>query len=106
MTRSERDVGEAGSAASAARRDTAHCRAPLRRARRRRDRGPATFDGHAEVVESLPADGLQRGARIFHRKFGYGTVAKVEGDRLVIEFDKAGRKKVIAGFVVPADRAE
>ncbi len=75
------------------------------RARRRRDRGQATFDGRAEIVESLPADGLRRGARIFHRKFGYGTVAKVEGDRLDIEFDKAGRKKVIAGFVVPADQA-
>ncbi len=78
----------------------------MARARRRRDRGQATFDGRAEVVESFPTDGLQRGARIFHRKFGYGTVAKVEGDRLVIEFDKAGRKKVIAGFVVPADQAE
>ena len=78
----------------------------MARARRRRDRGQATFDGRAEVVESLPTDGIQRGARIFHRKFGYGTVAKVEGDRLDIAFDKAGRKKVIAGFVVPADQAE
>ena len=46
-----------------------------------------------------------RGERVFHQKFGYGTVAAVEGDRLSISFDVAGEKKVIASFVVPADQA-
>jgi DNA helicase-2/ATP-dependent DNA helicase PcrA len=41
-------------------------------------------------------DGL---VRVFHQKFGYGTVAEVEGDKLEIDFDKAGRKKVIDSFV-------
>jgi DNA helicase-2/ATP-dependent DNA helicase PcrA len=45
------------------------------------------------------------GARIFHRKFGYGSVVAAEGDRLDIAFDKAGAKKVIASFVVPAEQA-
>ena len=43
------------------------------------------------------------GARVFHQKFGYGTVAAVEGDKLAIDFDKAGRKNVVARFVTAAD---
>ena len=45
------------------------------------------------------------GDRVFHQKFGYGTVMGVEGDKLDIEFDKAGGKKVVAKFVMDADRA-
>jgi DNA helicase-2/ATP-dependent DNA helicase PcrA len=45
------------------------------------------------------------GARIFHRKFGYGSVTAAEGDKLDIAFDKAGAKKVISSFVVPAEQA-
>jgi len=47
----------------------------------------------------------REGARVFHQKFGYGSVAAVEGDKLDIDFDKAGAKKVLASFVVPAERA-
>ena len=43
--------------------------------------------------------------RVFHTKFGYGTVRHVEGERLTIAFDKAGEKKVMASFVVPEDQA-
>ena len=43
---------------------------------------------------------------MFHRKFGYGRVTAAEGDKLEIAFDVAGAKKVMASFVVPADRAE
>ncbi|WP_102107570.1 ATP-dependent helicase [Oceaniglobus roseus] len=45
------------------------------------------------------------GDRVFHTKFGYGTVMGIEGDKLDIEFDKAGAKKVVAKFVVDADSA-
>jgi ATP-dependent DNA helicase UvrD/PcrA len=45
------------------------------------------------------------GARVFHQKFGYGGVIAVDGDKLDIDFDKAGTKKVMAGFVVPAEQA-
>ena len=44
------------------------------------------------------------GARVFHQKFGYGSVTAVEGDRLTIDFDKAGRKRVVDSFVTPATR--
>ncbi len=46
------------------------------------------------------------GDRVFHQKFGYGTVAGIEGDKLDIAFDKAGDKKVVARFVVSADAAD
>jgi DNA helicase-2/ATP-dependent DNA helicase PcrA len=49
--------------------------------------------------------GYRAGDRVFHQKFGYGSVAFVEGDRVTISFDKAGEKKVLAAFVVPADQA-
>ena len=59
----------------------------------------------ASDVQHLPAGGYEVGDRVFHQKFGYGLVALVEGERLSIDFDKAGEKKVIAHFVVPADQA-
>jgi DNA helicase-2/ATP-dependent DNA helicase PcrA len=39
------------------------------------------------------------GDRVFHLKFGNGNVRSIEGDKLNISFDKAGDKKVVAGFV-------
>ncbi len=41
------------------------------------------------------------GARVFHQKFGAGTVTGVDDDKLDIEFDKAGAKKVLDRFVDP-----
>ncbi len=45
------------------------------------------------------------GDRVFHDKFGYGYVMEIMGEKLDIEFEKAGSKKVVARFVVPAERA-
>jgi DNA helicase-2/ATP-dependent DNA helicase PcrA len=39
------------------------------------------------------------GARVFHSKFGYGTVAAIEGNKLEIDFEHAGRKRVLDSFV-------
>ena len=39
------------------------------------------------------------GDRVFHQKFGMGTVKRSDGDKLEIGFDKAGEKKVISRFV-------
>ena len=39
------------------------------------------------------------GDRVFHQKFGMGTVKRSDGDKLEIAFDKAGEKKVISTFV-------
>jgi DNA helicase-2/ATP-dependent DNA helicase PcrA len=43
------------------------------------------------------------GERVFHQKFGYGEIMAIEGDKLEIEFDKAGTKKVVARFICGAD---
>ena len=42
---------------------------------------------------------FEPGERVFHQKFGYGRIKSAEGDKLEIEFEKAGRKKVMASFV-------
>jgi DNA helicase-2/ATP-dependent DNA helicase PcrA len=46
-----------------------------------------------------PAGGFGVGARVFHDKFGNGTVVAVDGSKLEIAFDKAGTKKVLDSFV-------
>jgi DNA helicase-2/ATP-dependent DNA helicase PcrA len=42
------------------------------------------------------------GQRVFHSKFGYGQVAEVEGNKLEIDFEHSGRKRVLDSFVSPA----
>lgn len=42
---------------------------------------------------------LSLGQRVFHGKFGYGTIASIEGNKLEIDFEHAGRKKVLDSFV-------
>ncbi len=42
---------------------------------------------------------IEVGARVFHQKFGYGTVTAATDDRLDIDFDKAGSKRVLDRFV-------
>jgi len=42
---------------------------------------------------------LELGQRVFHGKFGYGTIAAIEGNKLEIDFEHAGRKKVLDSFV-------
>ena len=54
------------------------------------------------VSESSAASAYKRGDRVFHLKFGYGSVKGVEGNKLTVSFDKAGEKKVIDSFVEKA----
>jgi DNA helicase-2/ATP-dependent DNA helicase PcrA len=42
---------------------------------------------------------ISLGQRVFHSKFGYGTVAQIEGNKLEIDFEHAGRKRVLDSFV-------
>ncbi|OOG73471.1 ATP-dependent DNA helicase [Sinorhizobium sp. A49] len=39
------------------------------------------------------------GDRVFHMKFGNGNISAIEGNKLTIDFDKAGQKRVLDGFV-------
>jgi len=58
------------------------------------------------VIDATAVSAFSEGDRVFHRKFGYGIVIGIEGDKLEIDFSKAGIKKVVAGFVVDADDAD
>ncbi|SMH60737.1 UvrD-helicase domain-containing protein [Azospirillum agricola] len=60
---------------------------------------------YAVAPRERPDAPFVRGARVFHQKFGYGTVIAVEQDKLAIEFDHSGTKKVMDSFVVAADKA-
>jgi DNA helicase-2/ATP-dependent DNA helicase PcrA len=77
------------------------------RAARRAPQRPPVIEGSAVDVSprSRPAQPYARGARVFHQKFGYGTVVAVDHDKLEVDFEQAGTKKVMDSFVVPADRA-
>ena len=55
------------------------------------------------VIDATAAPAYDAGTRVFHQKFGYGTVTAVEGDKLTIDFEKAGTKNVVARFVTAAD---
>ena len=51
------------------------------------------------VIDAAALSAHGEGDRVFHPKFGAGTVTYVEGDKLDISFDHAGMKKVVARFV-------
>jgi len=57
-------------------------------------RGPAISLGNKG------RDDVTLGQRVFHQKFGYGVIAEIEGNKLEIDFDNAGRKRVLDSFVV------
>jgi DNA helicase-2/ATP-dependent DNA helicase PcrA len=55
----------------------------------------------AEAVSSFVI-----GERVFHQKFGYGEIIAIEGDKLDVEFDHPGSKKIVARWVVPAHQVD
>ena len=61
---------------------------------------PPRIHSRAETVVSNMSDSpYQRGERIFHQKFGYGRIEAIEGNKLTVGFEKAGRKKVLDAYV-------
>jgi DNA helicase-2/ATP-dependent DNA helicase PcrA len=65
-------------------------------------RGPrapsAIFEGSVHR-QATPSSGFHAGTRVFHNKFGPGAVVAVDGPKLTVDFDKAGRKLVMDSFV-------
>ncbi|MCA0015181.1 UvrD-helicase domain-containing protein [Mesorhizobium sp. B292B1B] len=59
-----------------------------------------TIDGElvAKSVADKPSP-FNVGDRVFHQKFGNGNISAIEGNKLTIDFDKAGQKRVLDGFV-------
>jgi DNA helicase-2/ATP-dependent DNA helicase PcrA len=54
------------------------------------------------VATSAETSAFAKGSRIFHQKFGYGRILSVDGNKLTIDFDKAGEKRVLDSFVTAA----
>ncbi|AAV94470.2 UvrD-helicase domain-containing protein [Ruegeria pomeroyi] len=55
------------------------------------------------VIDLAAVASFTLSARVFHQKFGYGSVVGVEGDKVEVAFDKAGLKKVVARFLCAPD---
>ncbi|HWB46031.1 MAG TPA: UvrD-helicase domain-containing protein [Hyphomicrobiaceae bacterium] len=66
---------------------------------RPKGRGPLTLEGELVASSTDPGVGYSTDERVFHEKFGYGRVAEVDGNKLTVDFDKAGRKRVVDSFV-------
>jgi DNA helicase II / ATP-dependent DNA helicase PcrA len=54
------------------------------------------------ITVKKSASSFRAGDRVFHDKFGYGRVDAVDGNKLEIDFETAGRKHVMDSFVQPA----
>jgi DNA helicase-2/ATP-dependent DNA helicase PcrA len=65
-------------------------------------RRPRTIDVWEQPQRPARADAIPVGSRVFHQKFGYGRVTGVDDDRLDIEFDTSGAKRVLDRFVEKA----
>jgi DNA helicase-2/ATP-dependent DNA helicase PcrA len=62
-------------------------------------RPPIEVRASAVSLGNKGRDDLSAGQRVFHGKFGYGTIAVIEGNKLEIDFEHAGRKRVLDSFV-------
>ncbi|MDE2602830.1 MAG: UvrD-helicase domain-containing protein [Bradyrhizobium sp.] len=62
-------------------------------------RGPMVIEGELIAKSTGTVSEFSLRDRVFHQKFGYGSVVKVEGNKLTIAFEKAGEKKVVDSFV-------
>lgn len=77
-----------------------------RRMQARAGERPARAPAESRTTIDMTADSaFTAGDRVFHKKFGYGEVRAIEGDKLEVAFDKAGTKKIVARFVLPAEGA-
>ena len=78
---------------------------PLRRRVREGGKGagarklPLTIEGELVAKSTGTVSAFSLGDRVFHQKFGNGNVTAIDGNKLTIQFDKAGEKRVVDSFV-------
>ncbi|MEM9879562.1 MAG: UvrD-helicase domain-containing protein [Pseudomonadota bacterium] len=62
------------------------------------------IEGEVEKLTIISAQksAYAAGERVFHDKFGYGIVQDVEGNKLAVEFETSGLKRVVDSFVIKA----
>ena len=66
---------------------------------------PPQIEGKAKLVATnAPGkSAFKVGERVFHQKFGYGVIIGIEGDKIEVEFEKAGVKNVVSRFLSGMD---
>ena len=62
-------------------------------------RAPLVIEGELVAKSTGTESDFTLGDRVFHQKFGYGAVTRIDGNKLTIAFEKAGEKKVVDSFV-------
>ncbi|MGC2177776.1 MAG: 3'-5' exonuclease, partial [Bradyrhizobium sp.] len=62
-------------------------------------RAPLVIEGELIAKSTGATSDFTLDDRVFHQKFGYGHVVKIDGNKLTIAFEKAGEKKVVDSFV-------
>ena len=62
-------------------------------------RPPRVIDVWEQPGRPARPDKIPTGARVFHQKFGYGTVTAVDDDKLDVHFETSGDKRVLDRFV-------
>jgi len=67
--------------------------------RKPRTRLPLTIEGELVAKSTGAVSEFAIGDRVFHQKFGNGNVTAIDGNKLTIQFDKAGEKRVVDSFV-------
>ncbi len=60
---------------------------------------PLTIEGELVAKSTGTVSAFTAGDRVFHQKFGNGNVTAIDGNKLTIQFDKAGEKRVVDSFV-------
>jgi DNA helicase-2/ATP-dependent DNA helicase PcrA len=56
-------------------------------------------EARVSAVSLTAAPGYRKGMRVFHARFGTGTIIHVDGNKLEVDFPDAGRKRVLDSFV-------
>jgi ATP-dependent DNA helicase UvrD/PcrA len=62
-------------------------------------RAPLVIEGELVAKSTGTTSDFSLDDRVFHQKFGYGHVVRIDGNKLTIAFEKAGEKKVVDSFV-------
>ncbi|MFS8039281.1 ATP-dependent helicase [Xanthobacter sp. AM11] len=62
-------------------------------------RGSMVIEGTLIATSTGAPSAFKTGERVFHIKFGYGEITGIDGNKLTVQFDKAGEKRVIETFV-------
>ncbi|QRG09859.1 UvrD-helicase domain-containing protein [Xanthobacter dioxanivorans] len=62
-------------------------------------RGPMVIEGTLVATSAGAPSAFSTGERVFHIKFGYGEVVGIDGNKLTVQFDKAGEKRVLETYL-------